>query len=159
MIEAIHQIFETVTLSVLGVGAIEEHAVSSELARELEPPPAGSLVARVQIRGAWSGAVVLWCAPEFASLAANRMFETDDADEDSQRDALGELANMIAGNVKTVLPAPSELSLPVVGAAGDLSPDRFHDRQLDRVDVLVADAHRVVVALLTHDEPSPQPRA
>ena len=38
----------------------------------------------------------------------------DDEDVD---DALGELANVVGGNVKAVLPGPSVLGLPEVGTA------------------------------------------
>ena len=38
-------------------------------------------------------------------------------DEEDIEDGLGELANVVGGNVKAVLPGPSALGLPVVGAA------------------------------------------
>lgn len=49
------------------------------------------------------------------------MFEigVDDVDDGEVADAFGELANMIGGNLKCLLPEPSQLSLPTVslGAA------------------------------------------
>ena len=38
-------------------------------------------------------------------------------DEEDVADALGELANVVGGNVKAVLPGPSVLGLPEVGTA------------------------------------------
>ena len=44
------------------------------------------------------------------------MFATESHHEplDRVRDAVGELANMIGGNVKALLPGPSRLSLPAL---------------------------------------------
>ncbi len=44
--------------------------------------------------------------------------EVDEVTEDDVADALGELANMIGGNVKSILPELSALSLPHVHAEG-----------------------------------------
>lgn len=77
------------------------------------------LVARVDIRGAWCGSVFLAASHQFARHAAARMFSSTDAaiDETDLRDALGELANMVAGAAKSVLPEPSRLTIPVVRQA------------------------------------------
>ena len=55
---------------------------------------------------------------------AGRMFSIapEEVKEDDIRDALSELANIIAGNVKALLPAPSHLSLPTYLGGRDV-PD------------------------------------
>ena len=61
--------------------------------------------------------LILRCRREAAARWAASMFNRS-ANETSQedvRDALGELANMVAGNVKGILAGESRLSLPVVG--------------------------------------------
>ncbi|MEO8697171.1 MAG: chemotaxis protein CheX [Acidimicrobiales bacterium] len=69
----------------------------------------------VNIEGAWHGAVVVRCSLALASLVTAAMFQGDDEPTtDEIRDALGELTNMVAGNVKALLPAPSAISLPTV---------------------------------------------
>jgi chemotaxis protein CheX len=88
----------------------------------LEPGPvvasAGQHVvsAFVHINGAWNGAVVLDCGVEFARRAAGIMFSLGDepATPADIQDALGELANMIGGNIKGLCPEVCWLSLPVV---------------------------------------------
>jgi chemotaxis protein CheX len=88
----------------------------------LVPLPGGlpddALSAWVEVVGPWTGAVVLTCGRSTAEklsrcLLAEHAPPVLDA-EDIQ-DALGELANVVGGNVKAVLPGPSVLGLPEVG--------------------------------------------
>ena len=77
--------------------------------------------AGIQITGAWEGAVTVHCSEDLAKLLTGAMFgmaAEETADEDV-RDALGELANMIGGNVKGILPEPSRISLPAVADGAD----------------------------------------
>jgi chemotaxis protein CheX len=70
---------------------------------------------RIVVSGAWHGAVSIGCTASFAEEAAVHIFEGADAvSPDDVRDALGELANIIGGGVKGLMPSPSRLSLPVV---------------------------------------------
>jgi CheY-specific phosphatase CheX len=70
----------------------------------------------VQISGAWDGAVTIQCSPDLARAAAAAMLEMEAAATsfDDVRDALGEIANMVGGNLKALLPGPTNLSLPLV---------------------------------------------
>ena len=74
------------------------------------------LAACVQLTGAWTGAVTIQCSPRVARAAAGMMFQVDPAETsgDDVRDALGELVNMVGGNIKALLPGPTQLSLPLV---------------------------------------------
>jgi CheY-specific phosphatase CheX len=75
-----------------------------------------TLTACVQLAGAWEGSIMLYCTSDLARRAASVMFgmDTEAVSNDEIEDALGELANMTAGNIKTLLPRPCELSLPAV---------------------------------------------
>jgi chemotaxis protein CheX len=75
-----------------------------------------SVSATVQISGGWNGSVILSCSTTLASAAAAAMFQiaTADLDDDEIADAFGELVNTIGGNLKCLLPEPSQLSLPTV---------------------------------------------
>jgi chemotaxis protein CheX len=53
-------------------------------------------------------------------------------DAEDVDDALGELANVVGGNVKAVLPGPSVLGLPEVGTA----PEPGLPADICRVDLL-----------------------
>lgn len=85
---------------------------------ETDAPLGGDTVAaRVGIDGAWRGTLVLRVGPALGRRLAAAMFERDVTaitDEDL-RDAVGELGNMIAGNVKGLLAGEATLTLPTVG--------------------------------------------
>jgi CheY-specific phosphatase CheX len=72
------------------------------------------IAATAQIAGDWQLAVVIYGSAAMARQAATVMFGTaqeDDAPEDMQ-DAMCELVNIVAGNIKGVLSGSSHLSLP-----------------------------------------------
>ncbi|MCL6503153.1 MAG: chemotaxis protein CheX [Pirellulales bacterium] len=85
------------------------------------PERAYALAASVQVTGAWQGALVLECAPPLARCIAARLFNIDEneATPADMRDALGEIANIVGGNLKARLPGPSALSLPMVTQGSD----------------------------------------
>jgi chemotaxis protein CheX len=69
----------------------------------------------VHIDGAWHGAVMLRCPMALAAMLTAAIFQAgDEPDTDDIGDAIGELANMAAGNVKALLPEPCSISLPAV---------------------------------------------
>lgn len=80
-----------------------------------------SLVACVTISGNWQGALTLEMPVDLARCVASTMFLLDDTvpDLDQVTDALGELANQLAGSLKAVLASGSQLSLPTVTEGGD----------------------------------------
>lgn len=71
-------------------------------------------LASVTINGEWNGYVSVVCSRPLARRAAASMFgvTSDAVTADQIQDALAELANIIGGNVKALLPCPSQLSLP-----------------------------------------------
>lgn len=74
--------------------------------------------ASVTIKGEWNGMVVLNLTAAGARLVTCGMLgmdpETDEASDADVVDAVGELVNMVGGNVKSLVPGPSQLSLPLV---------------------------------------------
>jgi chemotaxis protein CheX len=94
-----------------------------ELVRDTTPPPSDDehLLAAVQIAGEWTGSAVLSLSPELASNTAETMLglPAGTANEDDVRDVVSELVNMVGGNLKSLLPGPSYLSLPTVFTAND----------------------------------------
>jgi len=81
-----------------------------------------SATATVHISGATNVSVVLSGSAVIARRAAAAMFEMDEADlgDEEIADAFGEIANIVAGNIKSLLPEPSQLSLPAVSQGADL---------------------------------------
>ena len=79
--------------------------------------PEDPLSAWVEVSGPWTGAVVLTCGRATAADLAGILLgaPADELASEDIADALGELANVVGGNVKALLPAPSVLGLPEVG--------------------------------------------
>jgi chemotaxis protein CheY-P-specific phosphatase CheC len=77
---------------------------------------AGILVGRVQITGAWLGTVLLRCPEELANKVARVMFGPDSEGprREESRDALAEITNMTAGNLKSLVGRHCHLSMPQV---------------------------------------------
>jgi chemotaxis protein CheX len=89
-----------------------------------QPAPAAgarTFTGCVQITGAWEGAVTVHCSGELAKFltAAMFMIEPEATTPEEVADALGELANMVGGNVKALLPEPCRISLPAVADGMD----------------------------------------
>lgn len=76
----------------------------------------------VQISGGWDGALVVSCSRELARGIAAAMFEMehDEVAEDEVGDAFGEVANMMAGCLKAMLPEGSKLGIPDVVESADV---------------------------------------
>ncbi len=70
----------------------------------------------IQITGAWRGALTATCGQSLGRSIASAMLgmSEDEVSSDDINDALGEIVNMLGGNVKALLPPPCQLSLPSV---------------------------------------------
>jgi chemotaxis protein CheX len=84
------------------------------------------VAAAVSITGSWQGHVVVQVSAAAASALAAAFLGLEDAAEAEPadvEDALGELVNMVGGNVKSLVPASSALSLPLVIRGVSSAPD------------------------------------
>ena len=79
-------------------------------------PSNASLTGTVFISGTWNGLVSLTCSSVAAARAAALMFdaEVENVSDADVLDAVGELVNIVGGNLKGMLPSPTGLSLPSV---------------------------------------------
>lgn len=75
----------------------------------------------IRIEGAWNGEVIVACSHSLARQVALNMFHCpeDKLRNEYLADAMNEVANIIGGNIKSLLPSPSYLRLP-----------RFHENWL-----------------------------
>jgi len=91
----------------------------------------GDLTGSVDISGSWNGTFYLSFSLTAARQAAANMFaaEAEDLSDDDVRDAVGELINIIGGNLKALLPPPALLSLPTV-ATGLPKPTHLDEAEL-----------------------------
>lgn len=87
------------------------------------PRPPGGWSAAITVSGGWDAQVTVQLTDPGALHVTSTMLmcaEEDCTDEDL-RDALGELVNMVGGNIKSLMAGAAVLSLPLVGH-GDISP-------------------------------------
>ena len=83
------------------------------------------VTSHVRIRGSVAAAVVIACDTASAADLARRMFDLGpdaEAGAEDVADAIGELANIVGGNVKSLAPDAASLTLPEVGT-GELPGD------------------------------------
>lgn len=112
------------------VASIAHHVLDDFLGIHLAP--AGNseaeteqgVASRIFITGAWDGSVSLFCSDRLSRRIASGMFgvPSGNVSIDDVQDALGELVNILGGNIKSLFPSPSQLSLPFHG--GDPEPGR-----------------------------------
>ena len=111
------------------VSAIVDDVFASMVDRQegtVAPWPGGvpldghDVVAWVDVRGPWQGRASLETSVDAAASLARallRLPEHAPVTDDDLTDALGELANVVGGNVKALLPEQGTLGLPQVAAA------------------------------------------
>lgn len=100
-------VIEALWTSILGLG-LE--------ARESHPGPAESLVenAVVSIVGAFTGCVRLQCGSRLSNKFARILHGSDEPSPQERTEALAEVAQLVAGNLKGLLPGPTRRSLATV---------------------------------------------
>src|SRR2546423_11535462 len=119
------------------VGSVFDTMLRLETSPTGEAPPKDSrmLTAAVYLAGKYRGAVLVHCLPEQARAFTGQFLSAEAPREadDQVRDLLGELANMIAGNLKGSLLPGTQLSVPSVvegsvsalRVCGGQPPERF----------------------------------
>jgi len=113
----IHEVVRSIWDTVLGLDI--QPSSPSDLPRNDH----GCLTGFIQIAGAWEGAIVCLSSELLVRKAGGVMFGMDPAalTVELLHDALGELTNMVGGNLKALLPGPSFLCLPAVVEGSDYS--------------------------------------
>ena len=114
--DQIFQIVENVWTSFVGL-PLERRSI-----QDLSDVEDYFLVASVTIGGAWNGEIALVCSEDLARRVAAHLFEIEHEGVTCEeiKESLGEIINIIGGNLKWLLPMPSHLSPPVVGYDQDL---------------------------------------
>lgn len=84
-------------------------------------PSEDRLTATIHLAGDWPGVLALECGHKQACAFAARFLSMEKSDtvDDVVRDVLGEMANMIGGNLKCVLAGGLRLSMPSVVDGSD----------------------------------------
>jgi chemotaxis protein CheX len=91
-----------------------------------EVSPTDTASGSIQISGEWNGAIMLSMPSSLVNTLTETLFSlaTGKATSEDRKDAIGELINMVGGNIKALLPEPSVLSTPIVALEGN-SPPHF----------------------------------
>ncbi len=114
-------------------------------ARDIGDPSVTSIV---HLDGAWHGAVMLQCPLTLAEDLAAAMFDNAASTTfDEVIDALGEITNMVAGNLKPLLPQPCAISLPAVARGSDYEIEVVGATVIARVAFTCAGSPMVVTLL------------
>jgi chemotaxis protein CheX len=120
----VQAIVEQVWSSFLG----EEEPLLPRFAAPGEPFGADSAwSAAVGVSGGWDAAVTVEVSDAVALTLTTTMLGSTDVEDADLADAVGELVNMIGGNVKSLMPGPSTLSLPAVAAGRAVQPSDAHE--------------------------------
>ncbi|MET0594561.1 MAG: chemotaxis protein CheX [Polyangiaceae bacterium] len=107
------------------------------------------VAAKVDVIGTWNGTVTVGCSHALARRTAGKMFDVPPGDIslNELRDAVGEIANIVGGNVKTLIAGKCRLSLPTVAEVEDQSV--FAASEKHRMNVwFEAEGERFVVQLV-----------
>jgi chemotaxis protein CheX len=95
--------------------------IQVSFSKKVWTPSQHQLTSAVHLTGDWNGALLFECDRELACKFAGRFLSMDSPEtvNDEVRDVLGELANMIGGNIKSALGAGLSLSMPSVTDGSD----------------------------------------
>jgi len=85
---------------------------------------AGWVHASIAVTGGWSGHITLDVTRTGADVLTRRMLLSDEVSHDDVTDAVGELVNVLGGNVKGLLLEESALGLPQVHTYDEPAPRR-----------------------------------
>jgi chemotaxis protein CheX len=116
-------------------------------------PATDRMTSFVHLTGDWNGTVLLECSRRQACQFAGRILSMDAPEtvDDDVRDVLGELANMIGGNLKCGMATGVRLSMPSVldGSESDLRV--CGSEILERLAFQCAEGHFWVTVLATKE--------
>lgn len=86
------------------------------LGSRVEHIPQAVFIGSILITGAWNGTVMLQVDEEHATNIASIIFqkEREELVYEEIADAIGEMTNILGGNIKALFPHPCSLGLPLV---------------------------------------------
>ena len=144
-VEILSQIVESVFTTMMSLEVSPSDQIWSHLGERI--------TSFVHLTGDWNGAVLLECTPHQACQFAGRILCMDppDAVDDDVRDVLGELANMIGGNIKCGMSTGVRLSMPSVMDGKDYDLHICGSEVQARLAFQCADGHFWVTVLATRE--------
>jgi CheY-specific phosphatase CheX len=140
---------------------IVENLFRTMLAREVETAAKtvvfddDGITATVSFMGSWTGALSLQCSTRQAKRFAELIMGNGSGNLDEEyRDVMAELTNIIAGNLKAVLPYGAQSSPPSVSTGSELSSGHAKAPVLAETAFELDDSVFLLVLANRHQEPS-----
>lgn len=102
----------------------------------------------VSLSGQWTGSIQLFCSQKLARTAVAAMMgmQASDLGPDEVSDGFGEITNMVGGQIKNRLPAPSLLTPPVVASGTNLRIS-IPQTEIERKDAFDIDGEPLVLLI------------
>ncbi len=107
------------------------------------------LSALIHYVGEWTGAVVIQCEFPLAEQFTRQFLRNLIASEiyrDDMKDTLGELVNMVGGNLKAILPGGIQISAPVVSE--NANPLHFSRSFIRRSHLISIESGQMLISLV-----------
>ena len=128
--------------------------LSTVNARDAVPEPAAALTGAIFYAGAWKGVLLLECSEDQARDWTSRLMGVPDPTPDDARDGLGEVTNVLAGNLKRLLAPGVGISTPTVIAGSDYGFHISREGRTERVAFTDDQGTFQVTFVLTGDAPA-----
>jgi len=114
--------------------------------------PAGdTMTAAIHINGDFRGGIRLHCSRVLLRRVTAIMFDLPEAelDDDDERDVIGELTNVVAGNIKAMIPGDNSISLPTIVDGSDYRVSTVDVRSSDSYSFSL-DGETFTVTVIEH---------
>lgn len=131
VIQTVKDVFDTM----LGVKVIHGNTSMSEKHLPIQ--------GAIYFAGGWKGAILIELERSLAfAITANLMGVPEPPELNSDvRDSIGETINMVAGNIKTILPQGTVMSMPSVIEGDDFLLNVIGGRHTNRIDFTTPQGH------------------
>lgn len=125
----------------LGIQQVTENVFETMLATAVtmlegatEAAPHAEFTAAIFYAGLWKGALLVECSEQQARAWSSKIMEIPEPTSEDARDGLGELTNILAGNLKPLLPPGVSISTPSVVEGTEYSLRVFGSPIIEQID-------------------------
>ena len=142
--EQIRSVVRSVWSTQLGLEIRSVHEAFSRSSME-------TLTAAIHIAGDFHGGIRMECSRALIRRAGAIMFSLPEGElqQEDERDVIGELTNVVAGNIKALIPGSNAVSLPTIIEGTDYQVSSVDVRSADEFHFTL-DGEPMVVTLVEH---------
>jgi len=115
------------------------------------PPTSPTITAAIHLNGDFHGVIRFECSRVLIRRAASIMFAMPEEDLvlDDERDVVGELTNVVAGNIKALIPGSNSISLPTIIEGSDYRVSTVNVESSDDFGFTL-DGEAMIVTVVEH---------